>query len=58
LAVEAFFFFLLLPLCPDNFFFTLYSKRMSAVLGTIAKWAIPVGLAVGGAQAAMYDGNF
>jgi prohibitin 1 len=31
---------------------------MSAVLGTIAKWAIPVGLAVGGAQAAMYDGNF
>lgn len=29
---------------------------MSAVLGTVAKWAIPVGLAVGGAQAAMYDG--
>ncbi|CAO3663423.1 unnamed protein product [Rhizopus microsporus] len=30
---------------------------MSAVLGTVAKWAIPVGLAVGAAQSAMYDGK-
>ena len=30
---------------------------MAAVLQKIAKYAIPVGLAVGGAQAAMYDGN-
>ncbi|CAO3670172.1 unnamed protein product [Rhizopus stolonifer] len=29
---------------------------MSTVLGTLAKWAIPVGLSVSGAQAAMYDG--
>lgn len=30
---------------------------MAQILGTLAKWAIPVGLAVGGAQTAMYDGN-
>lgn len=30
---------------------------MAAVLEKIAKWAIPVGLALGGIQSAMYDGN-
>lgn len=30
---------------------------MAQILGTLAKWAIPVGLAVGGAQSAMYDGK-
>lgn len=30
---------------------------MAQLLGSLAKWAIPVGLAVGGAQSAMYDGN-
>ncbi|KAI7908202.1 prohibitin-1 [Cokeromyces recurvatus] len=28
---------------------------MAQLLGTVAKWAIPVGLAVGGVQSAMYD---
>ncbi|GAA5813210.1 Prohibitin-1, subunit of the prohibitin complex (Phb1p-Phb2p) [Mucor flavus] len=28
---------------------------MAQALGTLAKWAIPLGLAVGGAQSAMYD---
>ncbi|RCH97391.1 prohibitin-1 [Rhizopus stolonifer] len=28
---------------------------MAQILGTIAKWAIPVGLAAGAAQSAMYD---
>jgi hypothetical protein len=31
--------------------------RMAALLQTLAKWAIPVGLVVGGAQSAMYDGK-
>lgn len=30
---------------------------MAQALGTLAKWAIPLGLAVGGAQSAMYDGK-
>jgi hypothetical protein len=30
---------------------------MAAALQVIAKWAIPVGLAVGGVQSAMYDGK-
>lgn len=30
---------------------------MAQILGTVAKWAIPVGLAVGGVQSAMYDGK-
>jgi hypothetical protein len=31
--------------------------KMAQALGTLAKWAIPLGLAVGGAQSAMYDGK-
>ena len=31
---------------------------MAQLLGSLAKWAIPVGLAVGGAQSAMYDGKY
>jgi hypothetical protein len=30
---------------------------MAQILGTIAKWAIPVGLTAGVAQSAMYDGK-
>lgn len=30
---------------------------MAQILGTLAKWAIPVGLTVGAAQSAMYDGK-
>jgi hypothetical protein len=30
---------------------------MAAILEKIAKYAIPLGLAVGGAQSAMYDGK-
>jgi prohibitin 1 len=30
---------------------------MAKALQTLAKWAIPVGLAAGGIQSAMYDGK-
>lgn len=30
---------------------------MAQALGTLAKWAIPLSLVVGGAQSAMYDGK-
>jgi hypothetical protein len=46
--VKFFFFFL-----TYNF---LYNIKMAQLLGSLAKWAIPLGLAVGGAQSAMYDG--
>lgn len=31
---------------------------MAAILEKIAKLAIPAGLAIGGIQSAMYDGNY
>jgi hypothetical protein len=45
-----------------SFFFFFIKKKhnyfgMAALLQTLAKWAIPVGLVVGGAQSAMYDGK-